>query len=105
MDECRPDHFGGLPPTQAYRVDAACRRFESEWQGGCEPRIEAFRAGPAPPQRAALFRELLALEVELRRDRGERPDPREYRARFPDHAAAIAAVIGPESATSIGGGS
>jgi serine/threonine protein kinase/tetratricopeptide (TPR) repeat protein len=105
MDECRPDHFGGLPPTQAYRVDAMCRCFESEWRVGGEPRIEDFLVRAAPPQRAALFRELLALEVELRRDRGERPDPREYRARFPDRAAAIGAVIGPESPTSTGGGS
>src|SRR5262249_43980972 len=58
-----------------------------------------------PPQRVALFRELLALEVELRRDRGERPDPCDYRARFPEHADAIGAVIGPHPATSAGGGS
>jgi serine/threonine protein kinase len=105
MDECRPDDFGVLPPTQAYRVDAVCRRFESEWRGGGEPRIEDFLARADPPQRAALFRELLALEVELRRDRGERPDPREYRDRFPQQADAIGAVIGPESPISIGGGS
>jgi serine/threonine protein kinase/tetratricopeptide (TPR) repeat protein len=103
MRECRPDPFGGLPPTQAYRVDAACRQFEADWRGGGEPRIEEVLARADPPQRAALFRELLALEAELRRDRGEHPDPHEYRARFPQHAAAIGAVIGPESATSTGG--
>src|SRR6516162_7811545 len=105
MDECRLDHFGGLPPTHAYCVDAACRRFESEWRGGGEPRIEDVLARADPAQRVALFRELLALEVELRRDRGERPDPCDYRARFPEHTAAIAAVFGPESAASADGGS
>jgi serine/threonine protein kinase len=43
----------------------------------------------------------LALEVGLRGDRGERPDPHEYRARFPDHDAGIAAVLGSESTTSV----
>src|SRR5262245_49292591 len=104
MDGCRPDHFRGLPPTQAYRVDAECRRFEAEWRGGCAPRIEDFLARADPPQRIALFRELLALEVELRRDRGERPDPSAYRDRFPNHAAAIGAVLAPEPAASAGGG-
>jgi serine/threonine protein kinase len=105
MDECQLDLFGGLPPTQAYRVDAACRRFEAELRDGSEPRIEDYLARAEPPQRVALFRELLALEVELRGDRGERPDPREYRARFPDQNAGIGAVFGQESDTSAGGGS
>jgi hypothetical protein len=40
MDEHRLVDFGGLPPTQAWRVDAACQRFEAEWRDGHEPRIE-----------------------------------------------------------------
>ena len=95
MGARRPDDFGALAPTRAYRVDAVCRRFEAEWRDGSEPRIEDFLVQAEPPQRAALFRELLALEVELRRDRGEQPDPHAYRARFPDHHAAIGAVFGP----------
>ena len=59
------DDFGGLATTQAWRVDAVCQRFEVEWRAGSEPRIEDFLPQADQPQRAALFRELLALELEL----------------------------------------
>jgi serine/threonine protein kinase len=104
MDARRPDDFGALPPTHAWRVDAMCQRFESEWRAGHEPRIEIFMAQADQPQRVALFRELLALELELRKGCGERPDPREYRDRFPDHTAAITAAFSSQSAA-VGRGS
>ena len=100
MDECRRVNFGELPPTQAWRVDAVCQRFEAEWRAEREPRIEDFLPQADQPQRAALFRELLALELELRPDRGEGLDPREYRTRFPGHTAAIEAVFGLKPAAS-----
>ena len=43
--------------------------------------------------------------MELRRDRGERPAPREYRTRFPDHDTGITGVFDPESASTVGAGS
>jgi serine/threonine protein kinase len=98
----RPDEFGGLPPTLAWRVDAVCQRFETGWRAGHEPRIEDFLSRADQPQRVALFRELLALELELRQGRGERPDLRAYHTRFPGHIAAIAAVFGPEPAAAGG---
>jgi non-specific serine/threonine protein kinase/serine/threonine-protein kinase len=100
MNARRLDDFRGLPPTQAWRVDAVCQRFEAEWRAEREPRIEDFLPQADQPQRVALLRELLALELELRRNRGERPDPREYRSRFPGHTAAIEAVSGLKSAAS-----
>ena len=45
-------------------------------------RLPPRRPGPA---RAALFRELLALDLEYRRGDGERPDAGDYRARFPEY--------------------
>src|SRR5271165_403555 len=105
MDARCLDDFGRLSPTQAWRVDAVCQRFEAELRDGYAPRVEDFVAQADSPQRVALLRELIALDVELRRDRGERPDPRHYRARFPDRDAGITAVFDPESASSVGGGS
>ena len=93
MHPLRPDNFGGLSPTQAWRVDAVCGRFEADLRDGYAPRIEDFVAQADPLQRVALLRELIALDVELRRDRGERPDALEYRARFPDHDTGIAAIF------------
>jgi hypothetical protein len=45
--------------------------------------------------RPALLRELLLLELDYRRRRGETPDPVEYRARFPDCLADIEAAFAP----------
>jgi serine/threonine protein kinase len=78
----------------ARRVNAACERFEAAWRAGLAPRIEDELDRAPEPDRPALLTELLALELELRRDRGEHPTPREYHARFPGGAAAIDAAFG-----------
>jgi eukaryotic-like serine/threonine-protein kinase len=87
---------GCRPELLAHRVDEACDRFEAEWRSGREPRIEEYLGPVAPLERPALLRELLALELELRRDRGERPEPPEYRQRFPADAELIVAAFTPE---------
>ena len=51
---------------------------------GSQPRLEHFVDAVCPADRPALFGELLPLEIELRRERGDRPCPTEYLARFPD---------------------
>jgi serine/threonine protein kinase/formylglycine-generating enzyme required for sulfatase activity len=93
MDEGLTCDFGGLAPSQALRVDARCRRFEAEWRAGRVPRIEDFLEEVPDPERPALLRELLGLELEMRRDRGHRPAPEEYRACFPGHTAVIDAAF------------
>jgi serine/threonine protein kinase/WD40 repeat protein len=84
---------GGLPLSLALRVDEACARFEAAWQDGGRPRIEDFLAATPEAERAALLRELLPVELELRRSVGEQPTADEYRARFPAHAALAAEVF------------
>jgi len=69
--------------ARARRVHQACERFESDWRKGGQTRIEDFLDECCPDDRFALFGELLALEIELRRERGDRPCPTEYLARFP----------------------
>jgi serine/threonine-protein kinase len=81
-------------PSQVERVDEACDRFEAAWKAGQRPRIEDHMARHAGPSRRALLRELLALELELRRRGGERPCRREYDGRFPGDTGVIDAVFG-----------
>ncbi|MHB1560835.1 MAG: WD40 repeat domain-containing serine/threonine protein kinase, partial [Isosphaeraceae bacterium] len=89
MDSHRSGHFAALSPGDARRVDAVCRSFEADWSAGRRPRIEDFLpSGPGPLREATAF-ELIALELELRREAGERPSAAEYRARFADLSAAI----------------
>ncbi len=76
---------GQDPPDTALarRVDRACNRFEIAWQSG-RPAIEEYLAGWVEPDRAALLRELILLDVHYRQNAGEPCAPADYRIRFPD---------------------
>jgi serine/threonine protein kinase len=82
-----------LPLSVEKRVDEACDRFEAAWKKQPPPRIEDYLAGTPEPERAALLRPLLSLEIELRCKDGEKPAPEEYRQRLPNHIEAINAVF------------
>jgi serine/threonine-protein kinase len=73
-----------LSESLARRVDQVCNRFEAACKDGGRPRVEDFLGDAEGPERDALLRELVALEVYYRRARGEDCRPEEYRARFPD---------------------
>jgi hypothetical protein len=49
-----------------------------------------------------LLRELLRLEIDYRRRRGEAPAPEEYRLRFSDHASVVEGVFGEGAAPAQG---
>ena len=86
-----------LAPQPVLKIDQACDRFEDAWQATAAeppPRIEDFLDAPDGPERCILLRELLALELEYRRDRGESPTAADYLERFPDQADQIHAVLG-----------
>ncbi|MGP0068029.1 MAG: tetratricopeptide repeat protein [Isosphaeraceae bacterium] len=91
--DVRPTDDGRRVDSPARRIDAACDRFEAAWRAGQGPRIEDVLAGAEAADRRALLRELLALEVELRRGRAERATPADYRERFPGHGDVIDAAF------------
>jgi formylglycine-generating enzyme required for sulfatase activity/serine/threonine protein kinase len=70
-------------------IDDAADRFERDWKLGQTPRIEDHLAGTVGTRRSRLFEELLKLEWELRCRQNDRPDPEEYRHRFPDFIEVI----------------
>jgi hypothetical protein len=53
------------------RIDKVCDRFEQAWNQGQRPRIEDFLGELPEPDRPALLRELILLDVEQRRQGGE----------------------------------
>src|SRR5262249_48841460 len=72
---------------------AACDHFEDAFRAGQRPRIEDFLAEAAAGERPALLGELLGLEVELRRKRGERLERQDYLDRFPGEAGLVRAAF------------
>ncbi len=85
--------FGTLPLPLVQLVDRACDRFESAWRAGGRPAIEQFLDESAGPERPALLRALLAVELEMRRERGESPTREEYAVRFPEWVDLVCAVF------------
>lgn len=84
-----------LPIAALERIDDRCAAFERQWQSNEPHAIEAILdasvsdAGTTDLEREVLLAELVVLEIDYRRRRGERPTKQEYVDRFPDHAAAI----------------
>jgi len=72
-----------LPFSAADHIDQECDRFEAAWKAGQNPTIESFVVGWSGSDRSALLHELVALEIALRRDRGEQASRQEYAERFP----------------------
>jgi serine/threonine protein kinase len=74
------------PPASSLdsRIEGICVCFEDAWKAGGRPSLQQYLDEVAPEERAALFPELLKLELYYRRLKGEQPTPDDYRPRFPN---------------------
>jgi eukaryotic-like serine/threonine-protein kinase len=84
-----------VPPAilELQQIDAVCDRFEKAWLSEQRPDLAEF-VGAVPAQlRALLFRDLLSLELDYRRQRGEQTDRRAYRERFPEFEDVVATAF------------
>ena len=88
-----------VPADDLAGIIAVCERFEDDWKAGRAARIEDEIAAAREPIRARLFRELLALELELTRGDGRYADVSAYLARFPDRTDAVREVFVSETLT------
>lgn len=79
-----------LPIEALERIDDRCADFERKWQSEEPPTIELVLSGDVSPnEREVLLAELIVLEVDYRRRRGETPTSQEYLDRFPEVSEAI----------------
>ncbi len=90
MDERTLSRAGTLSLDAARRIDQRCAQFEARLRQGEQPAIEGFLDLPSRPERRASLRELLVLELEYRRQRGEQPNLADYQSRFADDADVVA---------------
>ena len=65
------------------RIDKICDAYESDWSKGKRPNINGFLEQCDEANRAELFYELLLVELEFRRNQGERPTLARIFARLP----------------------
>jgi len=82
-----------LPVPTLRRIDRVCAAFEEAWKSGGHPAIEPFCADAAEPERSALLRELLLLDVDYRERSGDPPSRQEYYLRFPNDGRLIDTVF------------
>jgi serine/threonine protein kinase len=84
------------PLSLNLRINEACDRFELAWQAGQRPRIEEYLGDTCEPERSALVRELIALDIDYRRQVGEQPRAEDYHERFPslEQAPALSTLGG-----------
>ncbi|MFO0878474.1 MAG: tetratricopeptide repeat protein [Gemmataceae bacterium] len=73
-------HESGLSSEELLHLESLCDQFEDQWKAGQPTPIGTFLAGIPEVIRRALGRELLAIEIEYRLARGERPSPNDYQA-------------------------
>lgn len=79
-----------LPIAALERIDDACAAFERQWQSDTPPTVEsAVTVVSDPQEREVLLTELVVLDIDYRRRRGESPEKQEYLDRFPDCSQAI----------------
>jgi eukaryotic-like serine/threonine-protein kinase len=91
----------GLAVADLLRIDDLCDEFERAWRAGDRPGLEPILAAESGRVRTQLFRELLALELDLLTEHGEAPDRALYRARFPDDLAVVDEVFRSRSRTNL----
>jgi tRNA A-37 threonylcarbamoyl transferase component Bud32 len=88
-----------LPPAELVPLlEEVCDRFEEALKAPGSPRLEQFLSEVMEPVRAAVFRELLGLELDYRKLRGETPTREDYLGRFPEHTDLIEAALPASSA-------
>ncbi len=83
-----------LPIAVLERIDDRCAEFERQWQTDEPPRIEAVLSQDVSPgERDVLLAELIVLDIDYRRRRGETPTKEDYIDRFPEVSGAISDAL------------
>ena len=86
--------MSGAPLSMAGRIDRRCDEFERSWKSCAPPQIEAYLSGWEGPERAALVRELVAVDAECRLAARGKVNVPDYAARFPDLSGDVPRTLG-----------
>ncbi|NQV24669.1 MAG: serine/threonine protein kinase, partial [Rhodopirellula sp.] len=86
------DEWEQMPIAELHQLDALCDQFEQSIARDPETRVERFLASLPTDQQQCLVRELVTLEIEKRKSRGESVKADEYGSRFPQWTEEIQAL-------------
>ncbi len=75
------------------QIDAVCDRFEVDLRAGRQPDLTGYLPDAPKGGEAALFRELLNLELTYAQETGKQPDAQLYYQRFPELVDVINAAF------------
>jgi hypothetical protein len=79
---------------QSALIDVVCDEFEQAWVVGEAPQIENYMNRAGEESRMETFRELLKVEIELRRSANELVKTADYLNRFPGLESVIIDAFG-----------
>ena len=82
-----------LTAADLKQIDAICDRFEVDLRAGRQPDLKLYLPQAPPGGEAALFRELLNLELAYGQEIGEAHDARSFYQRFPELTEVIDAAF------------
>lgn len=92
-----------LPIAVLEHIDDLCADFERRWQANEEPTIESVLTDNLSAiERDVLLAELIVLDADYRRRRGEAPIAQQYLDRFPESSSVIRDALG-EGVSATGG--
>src|SRR5216683_2741934 len=96
MSDHRDLSTTSLPPSVLERVDKVCNSFDAAWKTAAStgpwPCLEEYLGDRPEPERAALLRELLKVELEYGKRKGVLAALAEYQRRFPKDRELVGAV-------------
>jgi tRNA A-37 threonylcarbamoyl transferase component Bud32 len=97
MNDDTPPTHDSRPLDMLERIDQICDSFEAAWPAPVKeptrPRIEDYLGTTPEPEQSRLLAALLAVELEYRGRRGEKPTEKEYQERFRDQALIVQKVF------------
>lgn len=93
---------GGAEPTRVQsRVESLCGEFAENWCSGSRPDLDSFLQRLPREQRSSALMNLLRIEVQARRERGEEASEQEYRQRYPEASDAISIAFSTRAQTEV----
>ncbi|MDA1165424.1 MAG: serine/threonine-protein kinase [Planctomycetota bacterium] len=91
-----PDESGFSQFSMSDRIDIECGRLKKALCKGRQPRIADFLVEVIEPERSALLKELLVVDLAYRRQNGETPEIADYSTMFPDDMDIVSKVFGQQ---------